>query len=244
LKLTMTKQAKSLATLPVRNSIRMRIASCLALAFTSALALTGCDLEEPLPDDGTADLLLEAEMESELELAPAETAPSIDELLEGSEAAALQTWLERQGYSMVSSDVELVSSDAASVSHHAVIQFAAPGNEDLIGAAIAFRLSPEGEVLEVAAVMADDADKADQDTCLAPLVYHASNDVVTTSITIPAQEAGCEVGIFGCGRCLTTGHCTLQSRQSYFWGIKFNTCDPCGGTNPNGCCGCLPGHPC
>jgi hypothetical protein len=243
LKLTMTHQAKSPVTLPVRNSIRirMRIASCLALVFTSALALTGCDLEEPLPDDGTADLL---ETESELELAPAETAPSIDELLEGSQAAALQTWLERQGYSMVSSDVELVSSDAASGSHHAVIQFSAPGSEELIGAAIAFRLSPEGEVLEVAAVMADDADKADQGTCLAPLVYHASNDVVTTSITIPTQQAACEVGIFGCGRCLTTGGCAFQNRESYYWGIKFNTCDPCGGNNPNGCCGCIPGHPC
>jgi hypothetical protein len=111
--------------------------------LTSTLALTACDLEEPSPNDDTADLLLEAETEGEVELALAKTTPSIDELLEGSEAAALQTWLERQGYSMVSSEVELG-----------------------------------------------------------------------------------------------------QNRESYYWGIKFNTCDPCGGVNPNGCCGCLPGHPC
>lgn len=238
----MTQQAKSTpATLPVRNSFRIRIASCLALAFTSVLALTACDLEEPAPDDDTADLLLETETEGEVSFAPAQVTPSIDELLAGSEAASLQTWLERQGYSMVSSDVEL----AASGSQGMVIHFAKPGSEELIGAAIAFRLSPSGEVLEVAAVMADDSDKADQDTCLAPLVYHASNDVVTTSITLPAQEAGgCEVGIFGCGRCLSAGGCALQSRESYYWGVKFNSCDPCGGTNPNGCCGCLPGHSC
>jgi hypothetical protein len=188
-----------------------RIASCLAflLGLTSTLALTACDLEEPSPNEDTADLLFEAEAEAEVELT--KTTPSIDELLEDSEAAALQTWLERQGYSMVSSEVELASPDAASDALNVVIQFAKPGSEERIGAAIAFRLTPAGEVLEVAAVMADDADKADQGTCLAPLVYHASSDVVTTS---------------------------------YYWGIKFNTCDPCGGVNPNGCCGCLPGHPC
>jgi hypothetical protein len=195
------------ATLPVRTSLHLRIASCLAflLGLTSTLALTACDLEEPSPNEDTADLLFEAEVEL------TKTTPSIDELLEDSEAAALQTWLERQGYSMVSSEVELASPDAASDALNVVIQFAKPGSEERIGAAIAFRLTPAGEVLEVAAVMADDADKADQGTCLAPLVYHASSDVVTTS---------------------------------YYWGIKFNTCDPCGGVNPNGCCGCLPGHPC
>jgi hypothetical protein len=236
----MTQRAKSTPTLPIRNRI-----FGLALASISALGLMACDLDEPSPDDDVADQLQETEMVGgEIELLPAETTPSIDELLENSEVTTLQTWLERQGYSMVSSEVELASTDSASGSQGVVIQFAKPGTDELIGAAIALRLATSGEVLEVAAVMADESDKADQDTCLAPMVYHASNDAVTTSITIPAQESGCQVGIFGCGRCLAAGGCALQNRESYYWGIKFNTCDPCGGTNPNGCCGCLPGHPC
>jgi hypothetical protein len=214
-----------------------RAASFLSMALTS-LVLAACDAEpDELPLDD-ADVLVEGEEEGEL-VPPEKMAPDIDHLMKLPEAASLQTWLETQGYAMVSSDVEL------SDSSNAIVQFTKPGSAELIGAAIAFRLADSGEVLEVAAVIADEPDPSDPtdiDTCLSPAVYHANNGAI--EITMAPQASGCQIGIFGCGRCLTTGHCTGERRESYFWGIKFNTCDPCEGVNPNGCCGCLPGHFC
>lgn len=213
-------------------------AASIAIALTSLVA--ACDAESlEEPSDEEVVVLSAGE---ELDRVPAESVPSAEDLMESPEAATLQVWLESQGYAMVSSDVELAKSGSEP---NAIVHFTQPGSEDLIGAAIAFRLSESGEILEVAAVIADEpdsSDPADIDTCLSPAVYHATSGAV--EITMAPQAAECVVGIFGCGRCLVAGGCAGQHRESYYWGIKFNTCDSCGGMNPNGCCGCLAGYNC